>query len=189
MDTARCVRSLRTRLGPYLQRDGRVPPFFIVLMVAALAGVLLVPRAFGKRGPAQVFELVFVTSAYSVIRTAAHTQVPADAPPFHGDVVYYVFDVYPPDVTSGTPIGKYFITGVGTARPEEFGTAGNHVLTFGRIELFGQGSLDGIATVAFGKTTYASILGGTGVYADASGQCIGTPHGPNNQTRLTCDIR
>jgi hypothetical protein len=165
----------------------------LAVLAAVLAALLLIPRVGGQATRTVTVDVVFLPSSFSLIRAAANQQLPPTVPPSRGDVIAGQGVVYRPGQTQGERVGSAYLWLVGTTAAtseQEAAAAGNQFYGSFRLELLGQGSLDLTGTVnVFGPSDLA-LVGGTGAYMGARGQCVleTISHGPDVD-HVVCDLR
>lgn len=191
MHATQFVRSLRRTLGGSLDHRGRTSPVLVLLAVVSLVGMLLARQAVAQQGTTVVVDFTNPPGFATIIRAPANQNVPPGSHGYRGDFIAGLSSVYAAGQTEGARIGTVYTMLTGTARPEEFATAGVHVFGIYRLELFGKGSIDAMGSVAVGRPDakgYLSVVGGTGIYAGATGDCVSEAISPTAR-RFTCHLR
>jgi hypothetical protein len=155
------------------RRLTRVPRIVFVVtilaLLALLAAVLVVPQVSGAEPRTVTFDDVITEEGLVQLPAPGHD---ANGFPARGDVLSGQGAVYASGDAGGTRIGTIYVSAVGTADPEYFESAANHLYGQFFIELWDQGSLAMTGTVNFlGAPTYLAVTGGTGQFAMATGQC------------------
>lgn len=149
----------------------------VILALGVIASVVLVPRVAGQNPRTVVVDVVFEPQRVIPV---------VDGQPGRGDIWSGGGTIYDGDLDADEPIGEFYFFGVVTGnRWDE--NAANHLFEVGRFELWGQGSLDVMGTANFDAASYLSIVGGTGSFATARGQCTEEMVGPR-RGRFTCEI-
>ncbi len=172
----------------FLHVEWLTGPRILAFVLLVLLASVLVPRAV-VRGATTVSWDFLNTGGVpdSTIRAPANQQAPATAPPFRGDVGAGLHPLYPVGQTGGERIGMVYYWYVGTAIPQGYADAGNHIFGVIRLEIVGKGSLDLIGTAKLGGKSYFSVSGGTGNYMGAEGECLMQGVAPG-VTRFTCTL-
>jgi hypothetical protein len=159
---------------------------FRLLLAAGLIAVLFLVQ--GARG--DQFRMVNVDVAlnegqFSQI-SASGNPAPEFGTPYIGDV----FSGQAPIMNGSTRIGSFYFMSVGTVPPgdDNFVNAANNIFAVGRLELWGQGSIDVQGTVTFFGNSYLSITGGTGMYGTATGQCTEVSGGGTGPDHFMCEV-
>ena len=164
------------------------PRLLVVVLLVLLASVL-VPRAIVRGATTVSWDFGSTPGVPgSLIHAPANEHAPATAPPFHGDVGAGIHPLYNVGQSSGERIGLVYYWFVGTAVPQGYESAGNHVFGVIRLEIVGKGSLDLMGTASFIEKSYLSVSGGTGAYAGAGGECVMFGVSPG-VSRFTCTLQ
>ncbi len=122
---------------------------------------------------------------FSLIPAPGHEALAQQGTPYLGDV----FSGQAPILKDGSRVGSFYFMSVGTVPPgdDNFQNGSNSIFAVGRLELWGEGSIDVQGTVTFFGDSYLSITGGTGMYATATGQCTETA-GDNAPDQFSCEV-
>ncbi len=142
--------------------------------LALLAAMLVIPHAASQETRTLALDVVIAEESFEFI-PALGNQITEETFIARGDIITGQGPVYAAGDAGGERIGTFYFMAVGTAQPEHFETAANHIYAVAHFELFGEGTLAVTGVVSFVAPSYLTITGGTGIYAMASGQCTDTP--------------
>ena len=166
----------------------RMLPQFRFRLLLAVGIIAMLFFAQGVRGdsPRTVnVDVALNEGQFSLIPAPGHEQTAMEGTPYMGDV----FSGQAAIMKDGSRVGTFYFMSVGTAPTgdDNFSNGANNIFAVGRMELWGEGSIDVQGTVTFFGTSYLSITGGTGMYATATGQCneVSQENGPD---QFSCEV-
>jgi hypothetical protein len=163
-------------------------------LLALLVTLLLIPRVGGQSTHTLAVDIAFTESSFGLLRDPGNQGLPAQLAPLRGDIFSGQGVLHRPGQREGERLGTAYFLGVGTAAAttqQEFDAVANHFYFIMRLEHLGHGSLDLTGTVKLdGTPAYLSVVGGTGSYYGATGQCmLRTISAQPPADHVTCDLR